>query len=100
MPKLAELQTKLDGVRREVRNLTVMGMDPNRHRNKQRSLKSLSGRREQSNVSAKWRSITRGRGKLEGPCGPSIVSARLNEPLIREHSALFYGLIKVLVPGA
>ena len=26
---LAELQTKLDGVRREVRNLTVMGMDPN-----------------------------------------------------------------------
>jgi hypothetical protein len=29
MPTLAELQTKLDGVRREVRNLTVMGMDPN-----------------------------------------------------------------------
>ena len=27
-PTLAELQTKLDGVRREVRNLTVMGMDP------------------------------------------------------------------------
>ena len=26
---LAELQTKLDSVRREVRNLTVMGMDPN-----------------------------------------------------------------------
>ena len=29
VPKLAELQTKLDSVRREVRNLTVMGMDPN-----------------------------------------------------------------------
>jgi type II secretory pathway component PulM len=29
VPKLAELQSKLDGVRREVRNLTVMGMDPN-----------------------------------------------------------------------
>src|SRR5215467_1484805 len=28
-PKLSELQAKLDGVRREVRNLTVMGMDPN-----------------------------------------------------------------------
>src|SRR5262247_1444830 len=28
VPALAELQTKLDGVRREVRNLTVMGMDP------------------------------------------------------------------------
>ena len=29
MPTLTALQTKLDGVRREVRNLTVMGMDPN-----------------------------------------------------------------------
>ena len=28
-PTLADLQTKLDSVRREVRNLTVMGMDPN-----------------------------------------------------------------------
>jgi hypothetical protein len=28
MPTLAELQAKLDSVRREVRNLTVMGMDP------------------------------------------------------------------------
>ena len=27
-PTLAELQTKLDSVRREVRNLTVMSMDP------------------------------------------------------------------------
>jgi hypothetical protein len=27
-PTLAELQTALDSVRREVRNLTVMGMDP------------------------------------------------------------------------
>ena len=27
-PTLAELQTDLDSVRREVRNLTVMGMDP------------------------------------------------------------------------
>jgi hypothetical protein len=28
MPTLSDLQTKLDSVRREVRNLTVMGMDP------------------------------------------------------------------------
>jgi type II secretory pathway component PulM len=28
MPTLVELQTELDNVRREVRNLTVMGMDP------------------------------------------------------------------------
>jgi hypothetical protein len=27
-PTLAELQTKLESVRREVRNLTVMSMDP------------------------------------------------------------------------
>src|SRR5262245_25206 len=27
-PTLAELQAKLDGVRREIRNLTVMGIDP------------------------------------------------------------------------
>jgi hypothetical protein len=27
-PTLAELQTKLDSIRREVRKLTVMGMDP------------------------------------------------------------------------
>jgi hypothetical protein len=27
-PTLSDLQTKLDGVRREVRNLTVMGLDP------------------------------------------------------------------------
>src|SRR5262245_58732945 len=29
MQTLAKLQTKLDGVRREGRNLTVMGLDPN-----------------------------------------------------------------------
>jgi hypothetical protein len=28
LPTLAELQAKLDSVRREIRNLTVMGMDP------------------------------------------------------------------------
>jgi hypothetical protein len=28
-PTLADLQTKLESVRGEVRNLTVMGMDPN-----------------------------------------------------------------------
>jgi hypothetical protein len=28
-PTLPDLQTKLESVRREVRNLTVMGMDPN-----------------------------------------------------------------------
>jgi len=66
IPTLAELQTKLDSVRREVRNLTVMGMDPNQQRNRQRWLKSSSVRREQSNVCARWPLITRSHGKPEG----------------------------------
>jgi hypothetical protein len=40
-PTLAELQTKLDGVRREVRNLTVMGMDPKQSPDKAELIKDL-----------------------------------------------------------
>ena len=49
VPKLAELQTKLDGVRREVRNLTVMGMDPNQTTEQAALIKELerSARAEQ-----------------------------------------------------
>ena len=49
MPKLAELQTKLDSVRREVRNLTVMGMDPNQTTEQAALVKELerSARAEQ-----------------------------------------------------
>ena len=58
MPTLAELQTKLDSVRREVRNLTVMGMDPTSHRTRQRSSKSWSGQRALKCDCARWRSHT------------------------------------------
>ena len=40
-PTLAELQTKLDGVRREVRNLTVMGMDPKQRPDQAALIKEL-----------------------------------------------------------
>ena len=49
IPTLAELQTKLDTVRREVRNLTVMGMDPNQTTEQAALVKELeqSARAEQ-----------------------------------------------------
>jgi hypothetical protein len=46
---LAELQTKLESVRREVRNLTVMGMDPSQTTEQAALIKELeqSARAEQ-----------------------------------------------------
>jgi hypothetical protein len=46
---LADLQTKLESVRREVRNLTVMGMDPNQTTEQAALVKELerSARAEQ-----------------------------------------------------
>ena len=48
-PALADLQTKLESVRREVRNLTVMGMDPNQTTEQAALIKELeqSARAEQ-----------------------------------------------------
>jgi len=49
IPTLAELQTRLDSVRQEVRNLTVMGMDPNQTTEQAALVKELerSARAEQ-----------------------------------------------------
>ena len=49
IPTLAELQNRLDSVRREVRNLTVMGMDPNQTTEQAALIKELerSARAEQ-----------------------------------------------------
>ena len=49
IPTLVNLQTKLDSVRREVRNLTVMGMDPNQTTEQAALIKELeqSARAEQ-----------------------------------------------------
>jgi type II secretory pathway component PulM len=48
-PTLADLQTKLESVRREVRNLTIMGMDPNQTTEQTALIKKLerSARAEQ-----------------------------------------------------
>ena len=48
-PTLADLQTELESVRREVRNLTVMGMDPNQTAEQASLIKELerSARAEQ-----------------------------------------------------
>jgi hypothetical protein len=43
-PTLAELQAKLDSVRREVRNLTVMGMDPSQTPEQTSLIKELERR--------------------------------------------------------
>ena len=49
IPTLAELQIELDSVRREVRNLTVMSMDPNQTTEQAALIKELeqSARAEQ-----------------------------------------------------
>ena len=49
IPTLADLQTKLESVRREVRNLTIMGMDPNQTTEQAALIKELeqSARAEQ-----------------------------------------------------
>jgi hypothetical protein len=49
IPTLAEMQIELDSVRREVRNLTVMGMDPNQTAEQAALIKELeqSARAEQ-----------------------------------------------------
>ena len=49
IPTLADLQTKLESVRREVRNLTVMGMDPSQTKEQAVLIKELerSARAEQ-----------------------------------------------------
>jgi hypothetical protein len=48
-PPLADLQTKFESVRREVRNITVMGMDPNQTTEQAALIKELeqSARAEQ-----------------------------------------------------
>jgi hypothetical protein len=58
MPTLAELQAKLDSVRREVRNLTVMGMDPSQPPDQAALIKELE--RALKCDCVRWRSHTLG----------------------------------------
>lgn len=74
LPKLAELQTKLDSVRREVRNLTVMGMDPNQTTEQAALIKELERSARAEQRLRKMALETPSRGKREGSCGSSIAA--------------------------
>ena len=79
-PTLADLQTKLDGVRREVRNLTVMGMDPKQPPDQAALIKELecSARaetrlRSMALANAKSKLRSHGRRKHDNPENPRLV---------------------------
>jgi hypothetical protein len=63
-PTLGDLKTKLESVRREVRNLTIMGMDPNQTTEQAALIKKLE-RRGLSNGSAGWPLTLSTRERLE-----------------------------------
>ena len=62
-PTLAELQTKLDGVHREVRNLTVMSLDPKQPPDQAALIKELE---QSARVEMRLRSmaLAHAKGKL------------------------------------
>jgi hypothetical protein len=63
MPTLAELQSKLDSVRREVRNLTVMGMDPNQTPEQAALIKELE-RSARAEMRLRTRALEHAKGEL------------------------------------
>ena len=60
---LAELQTKLDGVRREVRNLTVMGLDPSQPPDQAALIKELE-RSARAEMRLRTMALNHAKGKL------------------------------------
>ena len=62
-PILAELQTKLESVRREVRNLTIMGMDPNQTPKQIELIKDLE-RSARAEVRLRSMALVRAKSKL------------------------------------
>jgi hypothetical protein len=63
MPTLAELQAKLDSVRREVRNLTVMGMDPSQPSDQAALIKELE-RSARAEMRLRTMALEYAKGKL------------------------------------
>src|SRR5262245_55514482 len=59
-PTLPDLQTKLDSVRRQVRNLTVMSMDPNQPPDQARLIKQLE---QSARAETRLRSMALAHGK-------------------------------------
>ena len=59
MPTIQELERKLRSVRREIRNLIVMGMDPKQPADQLAMIRELEQfRRELSSACARWRWTT------------------------------------------
>ena len=71
MPTLAELQTKLDSVRREVRNLTVMGMDPSQPPDQAALIKEL-----ERSARAEMRLRTMALAHARANCVPKVEKKR------------------------
>ena len=65
-PTLAELQAKLDSVRREVRNLTVMGMDPSQTPGQAALIKELE-RSARAEMRLRTMAIEHAKGELCSP---------------------------------
>jgi hypothetical protein len=63
MPTLAELQSKLDSVRREVRNLTVMGLDPNQTPEQAALIKELE-RSARAEMRLRTRALAHAKGQI------------------------------------
>ncbi|MGA7112176.1 MAG: hypothetical protein WBY77_06970 [Pseudolabrys sp.] len=88
-PTLAELQTKLDGVRREVRNLTVMGMDPKQPPDQVAIIKDLE---QSAQVEMRLRSMALKYAKGE-PCShlnretrmQRAINPRVRNPMMTLH---------------
>jgi len=66
MPTLAELQSKLDSVRREVRNLTVMGLDPNQTPEQAALIKELE-RSARAEMRLRTRALAHAKGHSAQP---------------------------------
>jgi hypothetical protein len=83
-PTLAELQTKLDGVRREVRNLTVMGMDPKQPPDQAALIKDLE---QSARVEMRLRSMAlahaKGTQRSHGRQRCNSATRLLRSPLVR-----------------
>jgi hypothetical protein len=62
-PTLAELQAKLDSVRREIRNLTVMGMDPSQPPDQAALIKQLE-RSARAEMRLRTMALEYAKGKL------------------------------------
>ena len=80
MPTLAELQAKLDSVRREVRNLIVMGMDPSQPPDQAALIKELE-RSARAEMRLRTMALEHAKGELQGRKETEKQERRATDPL-------------------